>query len=432
METAFSQTRPTAAGCRRLTPSMLAAGEIASRFHQLDDNTQPTRVLAAFKAAAPALGIDRRLVHAIDWFFRFTQPQDWRDGSRPIVWPSATEQAMALALTLSQVKRLNRALIEAGLMIAADSPTGKRYGRRDRAGRIIVAYGFDLSPLGARYPEFLAAGQAHRERKAAYAAVRRRITIARKSLRAVAAMAVERDLPGPWGDILSERPPLGRPQPGITDAELAALARLAEAGERRAAEATEALRTALVQAEMSVEMHPEGRIDAPLQYNYKSNPDPIQDTVVALKECKHDPAEGQPAKTATPGEKKSDRTDDGRVGTITPEEVVRLAPRLKPYLATATPRWPDLVDAADWLRHELGVSKSLWGDACVAMGRERAAIALAIISIKPVSYFRTGPGGYFHAMVGRAKAGSLHLDRTIWALRQKKTVPTSVPRQATH
>ena len=33
------------------------------------------------------------------------------------------------------------------------------------------------------------------------------------------------------------------------------------------------------------------------------------------------------------------------------------------------PNWPDIVDAADWLRHDLGVSKSLWDEACLAMGR---------------------------------------------------------------
>jgi hypothetical protein len=31
---------------------------------------------------------------------------------------------------------------------------------------------------------------------------------------------------------------------------------------------------------------------------------------------------------------------------------------------------PILVDAADWLRHDLDVSKPLWGEACLAMGRE--------------------------------------------------------------
>jgi replication initiation protein RepC len=78
----------------------------------------------------------------------------------------------------------------------------------------------------------------------------------------------------------------------------------------------------------------------------------------------------------------------------------------------------DSIDAADWLRHELGVSKSLWGEACLAMGRELAAAALAIVSTKEPGHFRTTPGGYFHGMVQKAKAGELHLERTLWALRQ--------------
>jgi len=51
------------------------------------------------------------------------------------------------------------------------------------------------------------------------------------------------------------------------------------------------------------------------------------------------------------------------------------------------------------------------------MGREEAAIALAIVSAKPAEHFRTTPGGYFHGMVAKAKTGDLHLNRTIWALR---------------
>jgi replication initiation protein RepC len=107
-----------------------------------------------------------------------------------------------------------------------------------------------------------------------------------------------------------------------------------------------------------------------------------------------------------------------RLGT---DELIRLAPRLRPYLMNAVPTWREIIDAADWLRHDLGVSKSLWGEACLAMGREEAAIALAIVSAKPASHFRTSPGGYFHGMVEKAKAGDLHLSRTIWALRSAGT-----------
>jgi replication initiation protein RepC len=70
------------------------------------------------------------------------------------------------------------------------------------------------------------------------------------------------------------------------------------------------------------------------------------------------------------------------------------------------------------MRHDLDLSKPLWGEACLAMGREQAAIALAVVSTKDPAHFRTTPGGYFHGMVTKAKAGELNLDRTLWAMRR--------------
>ena len=96
----------------------------------------------------------------------------------------------------------------------------------------------------------------------------------------------------------------------------------------------------------------------------------------------------------------------------------RLAPRLKSYLRSPDPAWPGVVEAAAFLRSDLGISKSLWGDACFAMGRERAAIAIAIVSTKDPAHFRTSAGGYFHGMVTKAKAGHLNLDRTLWGMRK--------------
>jgi replication initiation protein RepC len=113
---------------------------------------------------------------------------------------------------------------------------------------------------------------------------------------------------------------------------------------------------------------------------------------------------------------------------IAADELPRLAPRLKPYLRRASPTWPELHDAADWLRNDLGVSKSLWGEACVAMGRDLAAVAVAIVSTKDPGHFRTSPGGYFRGMVTKAAAGELHLERTVWALR-RAIDPGKYPRQ---
>src|ERR1039458_335277 len=119
-------------GFRRLTPSLLRADRAAEGFDGLPDGvTVPGQLLAALKAAAPWLGLSPRLVHAVDWLFKFTQPQDWGRGGRPIVWPSASMQQEALGLSSTRAKAINRALIEAGLITMKDSPNGKRYGRRD-------------------------------------------------------------------------------------------------------------------------------------------------------------------------------------------------------------------------------------------------------------------------------------------------------------
>jgi replication initiation protein RepC len=199
--------------------------------------------------------------------------------------------------------------------------------------------------------------------------------------------------------------------------------------ERRQHEARERLETqlaAMVSAPVqTVDNHPKGPENRPHQYNYKANPDPIQEQVVAYEESKsgtaravHD-TQGQGRRQDRPGrqEGQPDRIDSGTVLKINTDELVQLAPRLRPYLRTSAPAWPDIVEAADWLRHDLGVSKPLWGDACMAMGREKAAIALAIVSAKPAEHFTTSPGSYFYGMVQRAKTGDLNLARTIWGIR---------------
>ena len=54
-------------GFRRLTPSLLRADRTAAGFPGLPEGvTTPGQLLAAFKAAAPPLGLSPRLVHAVD------------------------------------------------------------------------------------------------------------------------------------------------------------------------------------------------------------------------------------------------------------------------------------------------------------------------------------------------------------------------------
>jgi replication initiation protein RepC len=166
-----------------MTPGLLKADRSAEDFAGLPEGVEsPGQLLAALKAAAPRLGISPRLVHAVDWLFCFTHPQDWEEGARPIVWPSASMQREALDLSPTQVKEINRRLIELGLVTMKDSPNGKRYGKRDLKGRIVEAYGFDLAPIATRHAEFRRLAEEGRAERLAMGRLRRRATIARKGI----------------------------------------------------------------------------------------------------------------------------------------------------------------------------------------------------------------------------------------------------------
>jgi replication initiation protein RepC len=398
-------------GFRRMTPGLLKADRTAENFAGLPEDVESHgQLLGAFKAAAPRLGITPRLVHAVDWLFCFTQPQDWEPGARPIVWPSALMQEQSLGLSPSQVKEINRRLIELGLVTMKDSPNGKRYGNRDPKGRIVEAYGFDLSPIAARYAEFEQLAEEDRAERRAMAKLRRRKTIARKAIVQIIETAQEYGFDGEeWQVLARETTDLVRAlkdveRPDEMETGVTSL-------ERRQREARERLEALLE----TVETDPKQPENRPHIYNYNRTLNPQEDTVIAAKMCSGDegiavsqlPAPGQPK-----------RPEKGMVHGVAPDELPMLAPKLKPYLRRPNPTWPEIVDAAEWLRHELGVSKSLWGDACLAMGRELAALALAIVSTKDPEHFSSSPGGYFHGMVAKHLAGKLHLDRTVWAMRR--------------
>ncbi|WP_158920908.1 plasmid replication protein RepC [Acidisphaera sp. S103] len=431
-------------GLRRLSLAMLATGKMAADFKGTSEGqgaTRPGQVLAAFKAAAPHLGLSPRVVHAIDWLFTFTQPQDWCEGSRPVVWPSAALQRDTFGLEKTQAKMLNRYLVELGLVMMKDSPNGKRYGKRDRQGRIVEAYGFDLSPLFTRLAEFQAVAERGRALRERMRHLRRRATIARNGLLQILDTAAEQGLSDlTWRTLEAEGRALAcslRTIERIEEMEIG-VASL----ERRQREALERLETQLASVDPSsskpVNSDPKEPENRPHQYNYKPSSYPQEETVVASKESKSgvantdlDQAPAVRAKGQQEGQgDRVARTDNGTVLRIKTDELVQLAPRLRPYLRTSSPAWPDIVEAADWLRHDLGVSKSLWGDACLAMGREKAAIALAIVSAKPEGYFTASPGSYFHGMVAREKAGTLNLARTLWGLRENpRRRAGSPPRQ---
>ena len=121
------------------------------------------------------------LIRHLEMLVSMTQERDWHDG-RPIVWMSVQETADRLGISSAQVNEHENALLKLGAVYFDDSANYKRWGRRNERGRIIEAYGINLSPLGRltnhlRNMDELMAGkrQAWRQAKSAYSGVRRYI-----------------------------------------------------------------------------------------------------------------------------------------------------------------------------------------------------------------------------------------------------------------
>jgi replication initiation protein RepC len=410
----------SATGSRRLSLCMLTARDQADQFTGLPKGTaKPLRFLAAFQEAEPYLGLPPQAFKLIAWLVKMTMPCDWEEGSRPICWPSAARQAEFLGLSPARVKVLNRALYEAGILVLRDSPTGKRYGRRSPDGRILEAYGFDLSPLAVRYDEFIRLAAEARAERERISGLKRRATMARRCIRQVGeTLAALGPVPQDWQRLESETAALVAAIRSVGQSDDLAL--IVKGLESRKVEAETWLRG----VSRSVDTSPEGLVDEPHSISTNRSID-FKATVVAA-------GEGSRVLTTAPQSQASGNGADDfepsivfkpyeRIEQLHPGELLELAPRLAEHINQRFPSWADIVDAAGGgLSYELGISHHLWGQACQVLGRQLAAVTLAVVSTKPKDHFTRGAGGYFAAMVKRATTGDLNLDRSLWKLRRQK------------
>src|SRR3984885_11652257 len=411
-------------GLRRFTLTMLSVRDQADQFKGVPRGTgKPFRYLAAFQEAEPYLGLPPQAYKLLAWLVKQTMAHDWEEGSRPICWPSAARQEEFLALSPARVKVLNRALYEAGIFILRDSETGKRYGRRDPEGRIIEAFGFDLSPLALRHDEFIRIAAEARAEREAMRLLKSRATCARRAIRQTGETLAARDaLPAGWPSLAKETAELVA---AIRQAQRSEdLALIVKGLESRKAQVEAWLR----ESAKPVETNPEGLIDQPHTISTNKPFDP-KDTVIAAElSSRSGEAKPAPSPTALAADDKGEDLEPSlkfkpfeRIEKLHPGELLELAPRLAAHVTARYPDWSDIVDAAGtYLRDELGVSQALWGDSCRPAGRQIAAVTLAIVSTKPKEHFTRGAGGYFAAMVKRAGTGELHLDRSLWKLRRDR------------
>ena len=277
----FAHTTPT--GFRRLTPALIKADRSAEGFAGLPEGVElHGQLLAAFKAAAPRLGVFAAAgACASTGCSASPSRRTGKTDSRPIVWPSAQRAAGSTR---------SRALASKGDQSPPDrarpghhegQPQRKRYGRRhEKTERILEAYGFDLSLFAARHAEFSAAGQGSKGRARSHGAS----TQAARRSRARPSSRSSRPPRNTVSTATNGRTSRPRPPNSSARCEPSSAGR---DGSRGQEPRTLAAKFARAPRELMgpVETGPSEPENRPHIYNYKPTLDPNKDTVITTNTC---------------------------------------------------------------------------------------------------------------------------------------------------
>jgi replication initiation protein RepC len=107
------------AGIRRMSPALYDGQEDAAAFAGLPEGFTHWDVFWHLDRAATPMGYSRVEIDTLRVLWKFSQAQDWRAGSRPIVWPSNETLMLELGLSRSALKYRLRCLAAKRLIAPA-------------------------------------------------------------------------------------------------------------------------------------------------------------------------------------------------------------------------------------------------------------------------------------------------------------------------
>ena len=327
-----------------------------------------------------------------------------------LVYPSNRALCERLnGMPCSTMRRHLAALVQAGVILRRDSPNGKRYVRRFRHQVIedetqTQAFGFDLTPLVARFEEFCAAAEARRAQEEAFDRLRSNVSLMRRDLAALVAFG--RDL---------------RPDLGLWD-QLADLTALNSRALKRRLDLADLQDIAdtfacgLNAARSVLDPTPSQKMSSNEpqneQHYQNSNTDSYEselclETAKAARSC-------EDSGGALVG---SDEIDTPPAPTIPLALVLSVCAEIHAYAESPIRHWHDFVRAADKVRPMMGISPSAWDEARLVMGPEQAAIVLAAM-LERFDEIRS-PGGYLRTLVAKAEQNQFSSGPMIMALMRK-------------
>ncbi|MBY5330522.1 plasmid replication protein RepC [Rhizobium leguminosarum] len=409
-------------GRRSMTLGMLAnqvmAGEIKP-----DQSVDKWKLFRALCEAKPLLGIGDRALAVLNALLSFYPKNELAEENGLIVFPSNIQLSLRThGMAEQTVRRHLAALVEAGLLLRKDSPNGKRYVRRDRAGEVNEAFGFSLAPLLARAEEIEQLAAAVMAERLHVQRLRERITLCRRDIAKLIEAAVEEEIPGDWQGLYGEFRDL-----------IEGLARTPTAAQ------LELLLHELEALRMDILNRLEIRIKSAKQRgnaNYierhiqNSNPESTSELEPGFETKQGAMAEqdkGREAETLEEGRgeaaqsrqeesrQSGGRNDGGGLKSFPLGLVLQACPEILAYGPDGVIRnWRDLMAAAVIVRSMLGVSPSAYEEAANVMGPENAATVMACI-LERGGHINSA-GGYLRGLTRRSEKGEFAIGPMLMAL----------------
>ncbi|MCW1751905.1 plasmid replication protein RepC [Rhizobium acaciae] len=409
-------------GRRSMTLGMLAnqvmAGEIKP-----DQSVDKWKLFRALCEAKPLLGIGDRALAVLNALLSFYPKNELAKENGLIVFPSNIQLSLRThGMAEQTVRRHLAALVEAGLLLRKDSPNGKRYVRRDRAGEVNEAFGFSLAPLLARAEEIEQLAAEVMAERLHVQHLRERITLCRRDIAKLIEAAVEEEIPGDWQGLYREFRDLieGLPRSPTT----AQLGLLLHELEMLRADILNRLEIRIKSTKQRgnanyIERHiqtsnPESTSELEPSFETKQGAMAEQDKgreAETLEEGRGEAAQRRQEESRQSG----GRNDGGGLKSFPLGLVLQACPEILAYGPNGVIRnWRDLMAAAVIVRSMLGVSPSAYEEAANVMGPENAATVMACILER--SGHINSAGGYLRGLTRRSEKGEFAIGPMLMAL----------------
>ncbi|MEY9103717.1 replication initiation protein RepC [Sinorhizobium fredii] len=371
---------------RQFTTAEIEPGKTADKWRVFRDASE----------ARALLGIQDRGLAVLDALLTFYPEAELSQDRAMIVFPSNAQLSVrAHGIAGATLRRQLASLVDAGLIVRKDSANGKRYARKDRAGEIEEAYGFDLSPLLARAEELAQLAQQVAADRAHFRRTKENLTVCRRDVRKLISAAMEEGAAGDWGAIeVMYIELVGRIPRTPTIGDLTAIF-----------EEMELLRTEILNLlEMQMNSENMSSNDAPDERHIQNS---NTESIYELEPSSEKERGAKPEKKVEPMREPIKAFPLGMVLQACPE-IMMYGP------GGAVSSWRDLMAAAVVVRSMLGVSPSAYQDACEVMGPENAAATIACI-LERAGHINSA-GGYLRDLTRKSAREEFGLGPMLMAL----------------